>query len=213
MVPPNFAARDMKGFIEETGKIYAEAIKASGIKKVVNLSSIGAHLSSGTGPIAGLHRVENTLNALPDVSITHLRAGFFYINFFSNTDMIKHMGLLGSNYGENIIVRLAHPVDIAEAAAEILQSDFTGKNIRYVISDGAAIGKPGLPWIEFTDEQSLTGMIQAGLPEEIARNYAEMGNAINSGMLWEDYILNKPKKYGKIKLEDFAKEFAEVFNS
>lgn len=48
MVPPNFGAPNIREFISGTGKKYAEAIKASGVKRVVNLSSIGAHLDGGT---------------------------------------------------------------------------------------------------------------------------------------------------------------------
>jgi hypothetical protein len=42
---------------------------------------------------------------------------------------------------------------------------------------GKAIGQPDLKWVEFTDEQALQGMQQAGLPTEIANNYVEMGTA------------------------------------
>ena len=64
MVPPNFAAENWRGYISGIGANYAKAIKASGVKKIVNLSSIGAHLPEGTGPIKGLFDVEHTLNAL-----------------------------------------------------------------------------------------------------------------------------------------------------
>src|SRR6218665_3288836 len=78
MVPPDWSVSNYKQYIAATGKNYYAAIKASGVKQVVNLSSIGAHLSEGTGPIAGLYEVEHTLNTLEDVNIKHLRAGFFY---------------------------------------------------------------------------------------------------------------------------------------
>ncbi|HXB32156.1 MAG TPA: NAD(P)H-binding protein, partial [Puia sp.] len=96
MVPPNFAATNWRGYISGVGNNYAKAIKASGVKKIVNLSSIGAHLPEGTGPIKGLYDVEHTLDALDGVAVKHLRAGFFYNNFYANVNMIKHMGILGS---------------------------------------------------------------------------------------------------------------------
>src|SRR5690349_15071348 len=55
MVPPNWTASNYREYIRETGNNLRDAIKASGVKRVVNLSSIGAHLSEGTGPIAGMH--------------------------------------------------------------------------------------------------------------------------------------------------------------
>lgn len=221
MVPPNLGATNWREYIAGVGRNYAEAIKAAGIKKVVNLSSVGAHLPDGTGPIKGIYDVEHTLNDLDGVAVKHLRAGFFYVNFYGNVDMIKHMGILGGNYGENTNLSLVHPADIADAAAEELQQDFTGKSIRYVVSDehtaaetaailGAAIGKPELKWVEFSDADTQAGMIQAGLPEEIAKNFTEMGAATRDGKLWEDYAKHKPT-LGKRKLEEFAKEFAKSF--
>ncbi len=224
MVPPNFGASDIRGFISETGEKYAKAIKASGVKHVVNLSSIGAHLDGGTGPIAGLHDVELTYSQLDGVAVKHLRPAFFYINFLGNIDMVKHAGVLGSNYSAETPLVLVHPNDIAAVAAEELQHDFTGKSIRYIASDestagniakviGEAIGKPELPWIEFSDEDALQGMMQAGLPEAMAKSYVEMGDATRSRKLYEDYFNNRPSSFGKIKLDDFAKEFAQVYQS
>lgn len=76
---------------------------------------------------------------------------------------------------------------------------------------GSAIDKPELPWIEFTDEQALGGMTQAGLPEEMAGLYLEMGSGLRSGKIQHDFLSNKIAVDGKTKLEDFAKEFAAKF--
>jgi uncharacterized protein YbjT (DUF2867 family) len=169
MVPPNFGVPDYREYMKGVGNTYAEAIKRSGIKTIVNLSSIGADLQNGTGPIAGLHDVEEILNALPDISVKHLRAGFFYVNFYNNIDMIKHMNIIGNNFGPDTTMILVHPVDIADAIAEEFTNGFTGKSVRYITSDkrtageiasalGAAIGKPDLKWIEFTNEQSKNSL-------------------------------------------------------
>ena len=223
MVPNNFAATNYRQYIGGVGKNYADAIKAAGIAKVVNLSSIGAHIDGGTGPISGIHDVEEVYSQLNGVAIKHLRPAFFYTNFNENIEMIKHLGFIGSNYGAQSRMVLVHPNDIAKVAAEELQNNFTGISVRYIASDertagevasvlGKAIGKPDLQWVEFTDEQALQGMLQAGLPPEIARNYVEMGNAVGGGILWEDYNRNKPVEFGSTKLEDFAVDFAGRFN-
>lgn len=132
---------------------------------------------------------------------------------------------MGANYGgtEEKLV-LVHTNDIADALAEeLLQLNFKGHSIRYIASDerstdeiaavlSNAIGKPGIPWVSFTDEQSLGGMLQAGLPQTIAEGYVALGKAIRTGEAQADYWKNKPA-LGKIKLEDFAKEFAAAFNA
>jgi len=223
MVPPNFGAGDWKKYIAGIGENYAEAIHASGVKNVVNLSSMGAHMPEGCGPVSGLFFVEKALNALEGVNVEHLRPGFFYPNFLANVGMVKHMGIIGGNYGENAKLVLVHPTDIAEVAAEEIQGlNFKGKSIRYIASDekttsevaailGKAIGKPELPWVNFKDEETLGGMLQAGVPEEIAKNYAEMGAAMRNGEMDSDYLKNKPAVFGKTKFETFAPVFAAVF--
>src|SRR5215217_2316224 len=99
MVPPNYNADNYRAYIAAIGQNYADAITASGVKQVVNLSSIGAHLPSGTGPIAGIHDVENIFSTLENTAIVHVRAAFFYTNFYSNIEMVKHAGIIGANYG------------------------------------------------------------------------------------------------------------------
>jgi uncharacterized protein YbjT (DUF2867 family) len=221
MVPPNFEVSNMKGFIAQIGRNYAAAIKANKIKYVVNLSSIGAHLSEGAGPINGLYAVEYAMNEL-DANILHLRPAYFYNNLLSQTTMIKNMGIMGGNFGEDGKLIMADTSDIAEAAADaLLRLDFEGKQVRYIASDertvdeiakiiGAAIGKPDLKWVVFTDEEAVGGMMQAGLPEEIAKNYGEMGHALNTGEIASDYRQH-PTELKKRKLEDFAREFAAVY--
>lgn len=225
MIPPKFDVSNWKEYIAQTGKNYAKAIQSSGVKKVVNLSSLGAHMSNGCGPVSGLFFAEQALNELKDVNVTHLRPGYFYYNLLNNVDMVKHMNIIGGNYGENTKLVLADTNDIADAAAEeILNLNAKGHTVRYVVSDerktteianvlGKSIGKPELPWVPFKDEEALGGMISAGLPEEIAKNYVEMGTAIRSGAMYEDYSQHPPAVRGKIKLEDFAKHFAAAYNA
>jgi len=224
MVPNDFSTNDLKGHIKEVGEHYANAVKAAGVKKVVLLSSIGAHLAKGTGPIAGLFEVEQIFGKLEDIDILILRPAYFYNNFYGNLDMIKHMGIIGANYGADQTIIMVDPKDIAAVAANKIQEGFSGKSILYIASDrrmlkevaeqiGKAIGKPELPWVAFEDAQAFEGMVGAGLPEEIARNYEEMGTAIRSGVLWEDFDLNKNVPIGKIKLEDFAKQFALAYHA
>ena len=224
MVPPKSGAANWKAYIENIGKNYAAAIKVAGVKFVVNLSSVGAHMNDGAGPVSGLHRAENALNALTDVNIKHLRPAYFYANLLANVGMIKHMGIIGGNFGEKPFA-LVHTDDIAVAAIEeLLNLNFTGHSVRYIAGDektgfeiaktlGTAIGQPDLPWVVFTDEQSLQGMLQVGLPEEDAKNYTEMGAALASGEMNADYFHNRPASLSKIKLEDFAKQFAEAFHA
>ena len=226
MVPPNYTTNDLKEYIGRIGKNYAEAIRENKISYVVNLSSIGADLPEGCGPVSGLYRAEQALNALTDVHIKHMRASYFFDNFFSNLGLIKNAGIMGSNFA---IASPRFPVgatsDFAnEIAEELLNLSFTGHTARYMASDeigtneiaaavGKAIGKPDLQWVPFGDSDALNGMLQAGLPEEIAKNYVEMGAALNTGVMQTDYLAHRPATFGKVKLNDFANIFAAAYNT
>ncbi|RTL58674.1 MAG: NAD-dependent epimerase/dehydratase family protein [Sphingobacteriales bacterium] len=226
MVPPRMdITANWKQTIGQVGKNYTEAIKANNIKYVVNLSSVGAHLADGCGPVSGLHIVEQELNSLTGVNVKHLRPMFFYANLLANVGMIKHMNIIGNNFGgTNFKFALVDTNDIADAAFEELSKlNFTGSSVRYIASDevttdeiakeiGTAIGNPELPWVTFSDEQAYGGMVQAGLTEEIAKNYAEMGHAISNGTMYADYWANHPSTLGKTKLKDFARVFATVYS-
>lgn len=223
MIPPVWTPEDWPAFMKQIADNYAQAVKDSGLKKVVQLSSIGAHLGYGAGPINGLSYLEKELDKL-DIDVIHLRPSYFYTNLFSIVDLIKNTGMMGSNFGksdEKFV--LVHPSDIAAVAIQhLLGLDFKGKSHQYISSDvrtfaeiakvvGAAIGKPELPWIQFSDEDALNGMLGAGLQKTIAEGYLEMGQGINSGIVQEDYFASGATPQGKVKLEDFVKQFAGAF--
>lgn len=222
MIPPNIGFQNIIENTTNVGKAYAEAIKEAGVKRVVMLSSVGAEFDGGTGPITGLHHIEEIYKQLSNVAITFLRAGYFYTNFFNDIPLIKNAGIQGSNFSAATKLPLVHPQDIAAAAAEELQKTASGHAVRYIVSDyvsaadvaknfGSAIGKPELPWIEFTDEQALQGMTGAGVPQEIAELYTEMGVAIREGKLQTDFEAKGAPLNGDVKIADFAKEFASRF--
>lgn len=221
MTPPNMGGNHIITNTTNAGKALASAIEKSGIKRVVMLSSIGADLPKGTGPIQALYNIESIFNQLENVAITYLRAGYFYTNFYASVPMIKNMGILGGNMENTTLLPLVHPSDIALAAAEELQKKTTKNDIRYIISDiktpeelttliSSTINKP-LSWVSFTDQQNLDGMLQAGVPEEISELYTEMGKALRNGIIQNDFILTGSLVTGSVKAENFAKEFATQF--
>jgi uncharacterized protein YbjT (DUF2867 family) len=222
MTPPNLGGSNVIANTVNAGAAYADAIRKANVKRVVMLSSIGAHLPTGNGPIAAIHKIEKIYDQLPDVSATYLRAGYFYNNFYHDIPMIRNAGIEGSNFSATTLMPLVHPEDIAIAAAEELIKTPNGTTVRYIVGDirtgddiakvlGAAIAKPELPWVEFSDEQAIQGMTQAGVPEEIARLYAEMGAGFRTGAIIEDFNKQGAPVSGSIKLEAFAKDFARKY--
>ena len=223
MVPPNISVPDIPAYYERIGENYAKAIQQSGVKKIVSLSSMGAHVEKGTGPIMGARAVERILSELEDISVMFLRPAFFYTNFYGYADMIRHMNIIGTNYGGHDRIIFAAPQDIAAAAVDVIEHFSKGIHIRYVVSDehtaeeaasiiGAAIKKPELTWVTFSDEAALKGMTESGMPAHAAEMFLQMGQSVRNKILWQDYDRDSDEVfYGKIKLEDFSKEFAKAF--
>ena len=215
---------DILAAINMIGNNYKQAIEQSGVKRVVHLSSIGAHTDKGNGLLAFHYNVENILKTLPsDVSITFMRPVGFYYNLLGFINTIKTQGVIATNYGGDSKKPWVSPIDIAAAVTEELATPFEGRKVRYVASDeiscnelasllGTAIGKPDLKWVVILDEQLLNGMLSAGMNPKVAAGLVEMNASTNTGDLYEDYFRNKPT-LGKVKLAEYAKEFAAVYNS
>ena len=225
MVPPaNYFDHnlDLTVYCHNIGNNFANAIRASGVKRAVHLSSIGAHMEKDSGIILAHHDVEVILNKLEDVAVTFMRPTSFYYNLYGYVHMIKNAGFIAANYGAGDLIPWVSPIDIAAAVAEELTSQLTGKKIRYVGSDeltgnqtasilGEAIGIPDLKWIIISDEEAKRGLVDAGMQPAIAEGLVEMYAGLHNGAFAEDYFRNRPAVMGKVKLAEFAKEFAAAF--
>ena len=207
----------------EIGKNYKQAVEQSGVKCVVHLSSLGAYTDKGIGLIKMHYDVEQILNELPDdVSIKFMRPAGFYTNMFGFIPTIKTRGAIVSNYGGDEKRPWVSPLDIAAVISEEIEKPFHGREIRYIASDeispneiakilGEAIGKPDLKWLVVSDEQFRQNLTAAGMNPQVADGLTEMQASQRSGLFYEDYNRHKPT-LGKVKLKDFAKEFAAVYN-
>src|SRR5580693_1475416 len=79
LLPGDFAAPDFYAAQRRQADAITSAVKASGVPHVVILSSVGADLAEGNGPIKGLHYLENQLRAT-GTKLTAIRAGYFQEN-------------------------------------------------------------------------------------------------------------------------------------
>lgn len=214
---------DFVAAFKRIGSNYKQAVLRSGVSRIIHLSSIGAHTDQGTGSLYLHNTVENILKELPDaVSIKFMRPVGFYNNIFRYMQTIKTQGKIIQSYGGDKKEPWVSPLDIAAAIVEEIENPFKGRTVRYLASDeispnetariiGAAIGKPDLEWSVISDEEMLSGMLSAGVNEWIANGFVKMQAAQRDGSLYTDFYLNKPV-LGKVKLTDFAKEFAKTYN-
>jgi len=214
---------DFIALMNKIGNNYKQAIENSGVKRLVHLSSIGAHTDQGNGILRFHYNVENILKQLPDdVSIKFMRPVGFFTNLFRSLQTIKTNSAFVFNYGGDKKEPWVSPLDIAAVISEEIEKTFNGRTVRYIASDeispneiaktlGEAIGKPELKWLAIPSEELLKGMLTVGMNEQIAKGFVEMYTSQGSGLLYEDYYRHKPILC-KVKLTDFAKDFTKVFN-
>jgi uncharacterized protein YbjT (DUF2867 family) len=192
LLPPAKAPEDQ----ERDSDGIAKAAKESGLRYAVHLSSYGAQLAKGAGPVSGLHSSEQNLNAIDDLNVLHLRAAYFMENNLAAIAMIHNIGLFGSALAPDVKLPMVATRDVGNYAAQrLLDLDFSGKQTREVLGErdlsmtettaviARSIGKPDLRYQQFPYDQVQQVLMQLGVPPKGAAMYIEMYKAINAGVL------------------------------
>src|SRR6201982_2501016 len=132
LLPPITSREDQ----ERESDAIAKAVTESGLHYAVNLSSYGAHVPKGTGPVTGLHSSEQKLNAVSDLNVLHLRPGYFMENNLAAIDMIRGMGIFGHALLSDLKLPLIATRDVGSYAAQrLLDLDFSGKQTRELLGE------------------------------------------------------------------------------
>ncbi|HKW75632.1 MAG TPA: NmrA family NAD(P)-binding protein [Terriglobales bacterium] len=194
MIPPNPASQDVRGDQRRIVESIAGALEQAHVKHVVSLSSIGADKSSGTGPVSGLHELEEWLNGVPSLNVMHLRAGYFMENTLGQGAAIRAMGKTAGPLRGDLRLPFIATRDIGEVAADVLlKLDFTGRQTRELQGQrdlsydevtaiiAKAIEKPEIKYVQLPDEQMQPILVQMGMSPHMAGLILEMSAALNSG--------------------------------
>jgi uncharacterized protein YbjT (DUF2867 family) len=192
MLPPITSREDQ----ERESDAIAKAATESGLRYAVHLSSYGAHVPEGTGPVTGLHSSEQKLNAIGGLSVLHLRAAYFMENNLAAIGMIQGMGIFGHALLPDLKLPTIATRDVGDyAARRLLDLDFSGKQTRELLGERElsmteitavierGIGKPDLRYEQFSYDQVQRVLEQTGMAPKNAAVYIEMFRAINAGVL------------------------------
>ena len=194
MIPPNLSSNDPLAYSERVGDAIATALKNAGVKNVVALSSFGADKSNGTGPVAGLYKLEQKLNQIDGASVLFLRAGSFMENTLPLVGAISKMGAAVGSVRPDLKLPVIATRDIGAFASDALLSlSFRGKQTQELLGPrditynevvtiiGKAVGKPDLKYRQPPDEQVRPALVQSGMSEQFAGLILELAAALNSG--------------------------------
>ncbi|MFN8259279.1 MAG: NmrA family NAD(P)-binding protein [Bacteroidales bacterium] len=225
MIAIDFASKDMTTEQVKQAIAIAEALKSTGVKYVVSLSSQGAHLEKDSGVVLGLNRMEKLFDQVNGLNTLHLRAGYFMENTLGMIGLVKQAGILGSPVKQNTKIPAIATRDIADYAAKrLLALDFKGLNTQDLLGSrdvtygeiakvyGKAIGKPDLNYVEFSFEDFKKALMgQMGASENIADNFNTFIKALNEGRITSSAVRNS-ESTTPTSIEDFAATFAYVYN-
>jgi uncharacterized protein YbjT (DUF2867 family) len=181
---------------ERESDAIAQAVTESGLPYAVYLSSYGAHVPEGTGPVTGLHSSEQKLNAIGGLNVLHLRAAYFMENNLAAISMIQEMGIFGHALLPDLKLPMMATRDVGDYAAQrLLDLDFSGKQTRELLGErdlsmteataiiARGIGKPDLRYEQFSYHQVQQVLEQMGMTPKKAAVYIEMFKAINASVL------------------------------
>lgn len=224
MIPGDYTKPDLLGQYRRAGDTIARAVKDSGLRRAVFLSSLGADAAAGTGPIVGLHGAEERLRAIPGLALLVLRASYFYENSYGALGLIKHQGINGGAIEPEVLMPTIATADIGANAAEALgKADFSGVVVRELRGPrdltqtemtralGKAIGKPDLAYVRFPDDGYVEGLKSAGFHPDAARLFLEMARAFNEGRVRA--VPGAEQVRTTTTFESFADAFAQAYRA
>ncbi len=226
LTPPSFNAPSHARAVDCFGSAVLAAIAASDVRKVVNLSSAGAALPQGTGPIAGLYRNEQRLNSLATVDVLHLRAASFMENLLAKIGPMRQSGVFPDMADGDVPMPMVAAADLAQAAADaLLAPTFTGKSAAALLGDrdytmreaaailGAAVGRPDIAYVRAAPADAKAALIAHGFSPDVADKFEEMADALSQRRI-QGTVTRTAASTTATSLQAWAREvFAPAFQS
>jgi uncharacterized protein YbjT (DUF2867 family) len=196
MIPPNPGIPNVREDQEGVSDALVAAVQKAGVEYAVVLSSIGADKPDKTGPVVGLHNLEQKLDGVAALKALYLRAGYFMENLLPQVGIIQNFGMMGGPLRSDLKVAMIATQDIGAAAGEaLLKLEFSGKQARELLGQrnltyqevasviGKAIGKPGLGYMQLGPAQIKPALTQIGMSSNMADLILEMADSLNSGYM------------------------------
>jgi len=193
LIPPFHGVDDFYAEQRRVADSIATAVERAGVPHVVFLSSIGAHLPAGTGPIKGVGYAESRLRKVATATFTFLRPSYFMENFAGSLGGLE-AGVFATFLEETRAIPMIATVDIGRVAARVLREGVKGTRVIELAGPvevsprfasevfGTLVGRPLRVEVGPTSVMAdvLTGF---GVDRDLARLYAEMTESFNAGRI------------------------------
>ena len=224
MIPPCYDAQDMREAQDRIGEAIAAALSKVRVPRVVNLSSIGAELPQGTGPIEGLHAQEQRLQAIHGIDLLHLRPGSFMENLLPAAAAVAAAGVLPGMEAPDAPIPMVATRDVAAVAARELSAPrHRGALLlhapRHVSMQeaaaalGAAIGKPGLRYVQSAAAEGKAELRAHGFSASAADQIETLARWLSTSPLASALaasVESQPTTIEAFAREQFAPAFSQL---
>jgi uncharacterized protein YbjT (DUF2867 family) len=218
LVPPNYAATawlaDQRARMDRA----AEAVQKSAIGHVVFLSSVGAHIPEGTGPIRAARYGEQALGAAAK-NLTILRPCYFMDNWAPVLGAAKAQGVLPTFIAPQAMVPMISTKDIGRVGAEQLMAGGKGTQIvelagpeeyspnQVAVALGQILGEPVT-----AQHAPLSAVMPTfksfGFSDEAAKLFEEMYTSYSTGAIGYEHPASVIR--GRVTLPEALKGFVKA---
>lgn len=193
LLPFDLTVDDLDAHANRLISSVAGAVVDAAAPHVVMLSSGGADLAEGTGPITGLHRLEEALRST-GTTLTALRSGHFQEKVGDVIDVARETGVYPVFAASaDVPLPMVATADLGAVAAEALQSPPAASECVDVVGPayseravaallGDALGQE-LHVTTVPEEGWTSALIEAGFRPHIAETLAELYRADGHGLL------------------------------
>ncbi len=218
LTPAEMTSHDPLGAARRMAEAGASVIRNHPDLHVVLLSSAGAFLPSGTGPIVGHYETEEKFRAAGK-NIVSLRPNEFMENVFFSLPTIIGQDSIYTSLPGSAKAPIIATQDIAEVAAEFLLKPIDGHHVVDIVGPqeisldewariaGQAIGKQ-IRVVTIPGDKLKAAMSQSGVSPEMAALLVEMEEAYPKIQQFK----GDQKRTGKVTFAQFAREvFAPAY--
>ncbi len=197
LIPFDFASADLHAREEQIGERLERAVRRSGVRRVVLLSGLNAHLRRGTS--LGTALMEERLSACPIAEPIVLRAGWFMENFREGlgfTAQAESTGAFCTPFTAHRPMPTVAARDVGARAAELLthprprlgvhelhgHADLTLAEATAILAEAA--GCPDVVYEQLDYDTARESMLASGTPPSFADAVVETARSFNNDEPW-----------------------------
>jgi uncharacterized protein YbjT (DUF2867 family) len=170
----------------------ARVAKATGVRRIVKLSAMGARAKSSTAELGSWHAAGEAAIRTSGIAWTFVQPAGFMTNALGWASAIKREGVLRASTGDGRIAMI-HPDDIASVAARALASEDYVEHLLPITGPqaltyadmaaalSAAIGRRVAFQCVGDEEARKMMMLEHGLPEPVANALVSLWQSVREG--------------------------------